>query len=552
LLALCGLCFFLNLGGLPLVGPDEPRYAEVGREMFASGDWITPRLAGHLWFEKPVLLYWGQALCYHIFGVNEWAARFPSALGASITVLFVAYTLRRLISAQWGFLAGATLATCAFWFALARAASTDMVLACAIGVAVLAGYLAFHSVGRARTGFWLLFSLALGASMLAKGLIGILLICGILGLHRVLMRRPIVSAMRHNAALVLAGFAVFLVTTAVWYAPVWMINGEIFWTEFFVRHHFERFTSNEFHHQQPAYFYLFIALVGVVPWTFFLPAAFARLRHLRARDDARGALLLLAWIWAALPIAFFSLSGSKLPAYILPSFPALAILIGAELERLWNGEGDRWSRFGLGATAIAVCAIGLGGAVYGWKVGVSHASWQLVFAALPPIFGLIALSAWGCGACRNAIGASIALTTSVVVAATLLLFAPLGEKLSRKQLSVAAYAQLKPGESIVFYRKQKEYAPVFYARGRVLFYEQKLDASGKEIEGQGQFLPSGTLSKGDAIDASTPAELMLALQPSAIVITNPDQAAKLQSDARLRIEPLAQQDKVVALRVWKR
>lgn len=557
-MALCGLCFFLNLGGLPLVGPDEPRYAEVGREMFASGDWITPRLAGHLWFEKPVLLYWGQALSYHLFGVNEWAARFPSALAASMTVLFVAHAVRRLASAQWGFLAGATLSTCAFWFALARAASTDMVLACSIGVAVLAGYVAFNTAGRERVFYWLLFSVALGASMLAKGLIGILLICGILLIHRLLLGRPILTSLRRNALLVAGGALVFLATSASWYAPVWLINGQTFWHEFFVRHHFERFTSNEFHHQQPAYFYLFIAIVGVVPWTFFLPAALARLRRLQARDDARGALLLLCWVWAALPIAFFSLSGSKLPAYVLPSFPALAILIGAELERIWSGKGDRWSRFALGATAIMVCAIGIGGAVYLWREGVAGGSvnWRIVFAFLPPIFGFIALGAWASGARRNAIGASVALTASVVVAAALILFGPLGQKLSKKQISVAVFEQLKPGESVIFYHKQKEYAPVFYAQGRVLFYEQKLDAQGQPIEGQGKFLPPGTLSRGDEIDALTPAELMLALdnpgQPSAIVITKPDEAAKLEADARFGTQRVAQQDKVVALRVWRR
>ena len=485
LLALCGLCFFLNLGGLPLVGPDEPRYAEVGREMFASGDWITPRLAGHLWFEKPVLLYWGQALSYHIFGVNEWAARFPSALGATLTVLFLAHAVRRLSSALWGFLAGATLATCAIWFALARAASTDMVLATSIAIAVLAGYLAFNSTGQTRALYWLLFSFALGASMLAKGLIGILLICGILGIHRVLMGRPILSSLRRNAGLVALGFGVFAVTTAVWYGPVWLLNGEIFWTEFFVRHHFQRFTSNEFHHQQPAYFYLFIAVVGVVPWTFFLPAALARLPKLRARDDARGALLLLAWMWAALPIAFFSLSGSKLPAYVLPSFPALAILIGAELEQIWSGRADRWSRFGLGATAIVAALVGIGGAAYVVNEKFPVAGIGVLWFLLPPTLGVFALVAWVRGQRRAAIGGGIALTASVVVAAALLLFGPLGAQLSKKEISVAAAAQLRPGENLVFYRKQKEYAPVFYAQGRVLFYEQQLDAQRRGNRGPG-------------------------------------------------------------------
>lgn len=548
---LCGACFFLNLGGLPLTGPDEPRYSEVGREMFASGDWVTPRLAGHLWFEKPVLLYWGQAASYHLFGVNEWAARFPSALAAALTVLFVAYALRRLVSAQWGLLAGAVLATSAFWFALSRAASTDMGLAWAICVAVLAGTLAQQSRGGARAGFWLLFGFALGASMLAKGLIGILLICGILGVHRVLMGRPIGSALRNNAGLIAGGTLVFLATSATWYAPVWLRNGETFWHEFFVRHHFQRFTSNEFHHQQPAYFYLFVAIVGVIPWSFFLPGAIARLRRLNARDDARGALLLLAWVWALLPIAFFSLSGSKLPSYILPSFPALAIILGAELERIWRGQSDRWSRFGLAATALLVCAVGIGFVVYVWREKFPVEGFNIIFALLPPILGIVTLALWARGQRRSALGGVAALTVSVIVAATMILFGPLGQKLSKRDLAVAAANQLRPGESIVFYRKQKEYAPVFYAQGRVLFYEQKQDEKGKPIIGQGKFLPPGTLSRGDEIDALTPEELGMALQPSAIVITIPAQRAGLESDPQFRTQRIAEQDGVVALRVWK-
>ena len=126
------------------------------------------------------------------------------------------------------------------------------------------------------------------------------------------------------------GFAVFAGTVASWYVPVTLVNGMTFIDEFFVNHHFKRFLTNEFHHLQPPYFYLFVAFAGLLPWPFFLPGAIARLKRLGARDDERGGLLLLAWVWALVPILFFSLSKSKLPAYILPSFPPLAILIGWE------------------------------------------------------------------------------------------------------------------------------------------------------------------------------------------------------------------------------
>ena len=556
LLVLGAITFFLGLGGLPLAGPDEPRYSEVAREMFASGDWVTPRLSGYLWFEKPALLYWGQAASYHLLGVNETAARLPSALAALITVLFVAYALARLGWARWGFLAGATLATSVLWFALARAASTDMVLAGTISVAVLSGYLAFNAIGRARWGFWLCFSCALGAAMLAKGLIALILIFGILGIHRLLMRQPIFGTLKRNALILLAGAVVFLLTIAIWYVPVTLANGMVFINEFFVNHHFKRFLTNKYHHQEPPYFYLFVAFVGVLPWSFWIPAAMARLRRLRARDDARGALLLLAWIWAVVPIAFFSLSGSKLPAYILPSFPALAILIGAELERVWNGQADLWSRIALALTAIVVLAIGVGFGVYLWIEKIPLALWQWPLPALVAVVGVATFVLWLRGQKRGVLGGTLALTASLAMAAVLVLFGPLSAKISKKGVAVAAASQLQSGESIVFYRKQKEYAPVFYAQGRVLFYQQVEDAQGEPIAGQGTLLPRGTLSTGDEIDALTVDELMLALDQSPtqslVVITQTPGATELASQTRLDTKLIAQEGKVMALRVAKR
>ena len=553
LLVLCGFTFFLGLGGLPLVGPDEPRYAEIGREMFSSGDWVTPRLNGYLWLEKPVWLYWGQAISYHLFGVGELAARFPSAMAALVTVLFIAFAVGQLVSRRWGLLAGGVLASSAFWLGLARGASTDMGLACSIAVAVLAGHLAMRSVGRARVGFWLLFAFVLGVSMLAKGLIGILLICLILGVHRLLMKRPIVKSMRRNAALLWGGILVFALTVASWYVPVTLANGMVFIDEFFVNHHFKRFLTNEYHHLQPPYFYLFVAFAGLLPWPFLLLGAFARLKHLAARDGERGELLLLAWIWAIIPIAFFSISKSKLPAYILPSFPPLAILIGWEIERIWNGEIDVWGKIGLGLTSVVAAIIGAAFAVYVFREGVSIGGLGFLGLVLPPLIGLGALVAWALKKREIATGATMALTASLALAAVVLLFPHLSHEVSKRDISVAAFRALRPGESLVFYRKQKEYAPVFYARGRVLFYHQVNDANKKPIPGKSTLLPPNTLTPGDEIDALAPGELLLAIRQSpsksVIAITKPEAATDLASEARLHTEFIGQQGKVIALRV---
>ncbi len=553
LVALCVLTFFLGLGGLPLIGPDEPRYSEIGREMWASGDWVTPRMNGYLWLEKPIWLYWGQAISYHLFGINEFAARFPSALWALVTVLFVAFAVGKAVSRRWGFLAGAVLATSAFWLALARGASTDMGLACAMAVAVLSGYLAFHSAGRARVGFWFSFAFALGVSMLAKGLVGVLLICVILGIYRLLIKQPVCASMRRNSALLWGGTLVFALVVASWYVPVTLVNGRTFVDEFFVNHHFKRFFKNEYHHLQPFYFYFFVVLAELLPWPFFLAGGLARLKRLSARDSATGSLLLLAWVWALVPILFFSVSKSKLPSYILPSLPPLAIIIGWELERIWRGEVDIWGKIGVGLTAILAALIGVGFAVYAFKDGVSIGGWGALGLVLPPLLGLGALAAWLLQKREVAIGATVALTASVVLAAVVLLFPHLSHELSKKEISVAAFQNLKPGESIVYYRKVKEYAPVFYGRGRVLFYQRVNDASGKPIAGQSTLLPPGALSIGDKVDALTPDELMLAINQSptraVVVITKPEGASELASEPRFRTALIGKQDETLALRV---
>ena len=149
--------------------------------------------------------------------------------------------------------------------------------------------------------------------------------------------------------------------------------------------------TNEFHHLQPPYFYGFVALVGLLPWPFFLPGAIARLKKLGARDDARGGLLLLAWVWAVVPIAFFSISKSKLPAYILPSFPPLAILIAWELERIWRGEVDIWSQIGLGLTSLIAAIVGGALIYYVAREGVMVNALDWPLLVLPPLVGVGAL-----------------------------------------------------------------------------------------------------------------------------------------------------------------
>ncbi len=241
--------FFFGLGSLALTGPDEPRYAEVAREMYASGDFISTTLCGCLWFEKPVLLYWMAAVSYHLFGVGEFAARFPSALSATITVLFIYFAVGKVISLRLALTASLVLATSGIFISYSRAAVTDMVFAAAMSVALLAAYLAL-SFKSSRNVYWPLCGAATGAAMLAKGLPSIVFVTAVIALHLLLTRN--LKAVSWKAALG-AGLA-FILISSLWYVPVTLEHGWQFIDEFFIRHHFQRYVSNVFGHPQPVYF----------------------------------------------------------------------------------------------------------------------------------------------------------------------------------------------------------------------------------------------------------------------------------------------------------
>ncbi|HWP45465.1 MAG TPA: glycosyltransferase family 39 protein, partial [Blastocatellia bacterium] len=371
IILLCSITFFFGLGRLALTGPDEPRYAEVAREMFVTGDYISPRLAGCPWYEKPALVYWMAAASYGIFGVGEFAARFPAALCALITSLVIFYVLNSAGYGVWAASAAIALATSGLFIGFARAITMDLIFTWAIAIALIAGYRAGVAEGRARLFYWAACGAAAGLSVLAKGFAGILLIGAILGLYSIVSGRK-KAGWRDLAVAV----STLIAVAGAWYVPVTVRHGQEFIDEFVLEHHFERYLTTVHRHPQPVYFFLFVIMAGLMPWTFLLIPSIARMRLLRPRSGERDSLLVFAWIWVGVPTLFFSLSGSKLPGYILPVFPALAIIIGAELERVWNGEKTPVIKIALWLTALLLLAIGVAFIIYvGWQDGAS-AVWQ--------------------------------------------------------------------------------------------------------------------------------------------------------------------------------
>jgi 4-amino-4-deoxy-L-arabinose transferase-like glycosyltransferase len=335
-LLLAGFCAFLFLYGLGqfgLIGADEPRYAQVAREMLERHDWITPVLGGRPWLEKPPLYYWQAMLAYAIFGVSDWAARLPAALDATLLVLAVYFFLRRF---RPGFeLDGALITASSAGIAgYAHAASMDMALAAAFTIGMLGWWAWRESEKRIYLAVFYGF---MAVGMLAKGPVAPFLAAVVIVLHASIVRKLRLVL----KSLWLPGILLFCAIALPWYVAVQMRNPEFF-REFIVRQNLGRFSENLYHHSEPFWFYLPVMALTLVPWTVFVIAAlvqavrlwWAKRRPVDAADiDFEKQFSIFATCWLVVPVVFFSISQSKLPGYILPAIPAGALLLVGYLRR---------------------------------------------------------------------------------------------------------------------------------------------------------------------------------------------------------------------------
>jgi 4-amino-4-deoxy-L-arabinose transferase-like glycosyltransferase len=332
----CGFLFFFGLAYFGLIGADEPRYAQVAREMLARHDWITPTLGGKPWLEKPPLYYWQAMLAYSIFGVSDWAARLPSAVDASLMVVAIYLFLKRF---RPGFeLDGALMtAAAAGVIGFARAASTDMPLAAMFTVALLAWYAWYENSLRRYLAVFYCF---LAFAMLAKGPVAPLLAALIVTIFAVAKKD---SGLLWRT-LWIPGILMFLVVSLPWHIAVQWKNPEFF-RIFILQHNLARFGTNLYHHPEPFWYYVPVVLLGLIPWTVFVVAAlwesvrvwWTERQEMLKSEDALNVFLV---IWLVVPVVFFSLSRSKLPGYIVPALPAGTLLL-AEYVRRRVTDGER-------------------------------------------------------------------------------------------------------------------------------------------------------------------------------------------------------------------
>ena len=387
----CALIWFAGLEYRGLFMPDEGRYADIAREMLDSGDWITPRLNGLKYFEKPPLQYWATAAAFAAFGADEWTARLWPAVTGLLCIAFTAFAARRLAPASSPGVAALILVGSWGFFLGGQFLTLDMGITFFLTVAMLSYALARRvDIPPWAQRNWMLLAWAAAAfAVLSKGLVGVV-IPG-LALAVYLAAERDLSALRRLHWM--AGLALFAAIAVPWFVLVQERNPEFF-RFFFVREHFERYLLPDHHRPGPWWYFAPVVLVGLLPWTPAVPAAIAKAWKAPAEGFKLDRFLL---IWAGVVIVFFSASHSKLPGYVLPAVPPILLL----LARHYPAMSERLRR----SPALACVALGV---VLG-----------LAAAALPALSAPLSWKAYEPGYSIWLLGAALALCASGVASLAL-------------------------------------------------------------------------------------------------------------------------------------
>lgn len=370
------LVIFVYFFGLtiPLLGPDEPRYSQVAREMFERGDWVTPTLGGFHWFEKPALLYWLQIASYNLFGVSEISARLGSAIFGLGTIASL-WILGRTVSekkSEFGNWLALIVASSLGLIVFARGASFDIILTFPMTAAMVSFFVFDRRANGEKSDSQILplagFYFFVGVSLLAKGLIGAVFPFAIIAFYFLISRR---LPNRIFLLSLIWGGVLTLTVAAIWYLPMYQRNGWEFIDEFFIQHHFQRYTSNKYLHPQPFYFFLWVLPLMTLPWLpFFFAGIWRFAKDVVAKVKVSGGgqdphpqslspLFLYSVAWLLVPLVFFSFSGSKLPGYILPALPPALVITTFSVFRFIDANEfrSRLIRSAATATFVIVTAV---------------------------------------------------------------------------------------------------------------------------------------------------------------------------------------------------
>ena len=483
LAVIASVTLFFRLGALPLTGADEPRYARIAEEMRDRGAWVTPSLQGSPWLEKPPLYYWITRPFYSVFNTSEVAARVGPALCALITALAVYWIGSVLWTPLAGILSSCMLLTTLGWAGFGRSATTDMPFTCCLTLALAILTAAVGKPSRESITssskckipaslFTLLAWIFLGFAVLGKGPVAVVLAAGIILSFWLLDERG--DARRRCMPFV--GVLLTAVVALPWFWLAFRENGYAFIATFFINHNLARYTTDVHHHAQPFYYYLLVLPALFFPWSGWLLALMPKSRQsftrgLRNRRQWHSGTVFIT-CWFFVPMIFFSLSGSKLAGYILPSLPPLALLIGARLAEFIQGKREL-PRLRAGLYVNLILSIGMAIAApiffqkdYGgnWKVGLSISAAVLLPAIVAFLYGrkssrgdaVIPSESGsrndGGKNCLTAIKFTILQGGLLVGAAAVFAFPVLGDYHSTRAIAYQALELKQGDEPIVMYR----------------------------------------------------------------------------------------------------
>ena len=445
LAAIASATLLFRLGSLPLIGADEPRYARIAQEMSEARNWVTPTLEGRPWLEKPPLYYWVTIPMVRLLGPTEAAARLGSALLAFVASLAVFALGRALWGRAAGLASGAVLLTSIGFVAFGRSASTDMPFTACLTVSL--ALLAAGALGRIGAGWTLAGYVFLGLAVLAKGPVALVLAGAVFAAFWCLRPSWRLATVRpRTGALIVAA------VTLPWFWLAFRDNGFSFIAFFFINHNLARYVSELHHHSEPVYYYAPVLLGLMFPWTGWLAALIPgrnlvrRLKELPQRDPARFFLLL----WVIVPLAFFSLSRSKLPGYILPVLPPLALLVGERVTR--ETAEDRpaawaaWASVGISAViGIALPLVLVRGYGAGW-VGAGFVGTAIIVPAVVA-FRFMLRARW-----TPAVASAIAESVLLVILLTVVAFPGMAVRHSTRDIAREALSARAGAEPIVSYK----------------------------------------------------------------------------------------------------
>ena len=325
LVLIYALLWFGTLNYRHLIPSDEGRYAEIAREMLLTGDWVTPRYNGYKYFEKPPLQIWATATAFNFFGIGDWQARLWTALTGFLTIVFIGFAGARIYGARAGWLAAITLASSPMWVIGGHINSLDMGLSAFLVAALCSLLLAQSSNNSSDIRKWMWACWAFMAlATLSKGIIGVVIPGMVFVVYSITAWDWKIWKRLH----IISGTILFLVITAPWFFLVAQRNPE-FLEFFFIHEHLQRFTQTAHSRTGPIYYFIPLLLLGFLPWVAQIPGGIAQAWRERNREFSSGWLLTC---WFAVILGFFSISQSKLPGYIIPIFPALAMLAGKRLD----------------------------------------------------------------------------------------------------------------------------------------------------------------------------------------------------------------------------